>query len=36
MRDDFLLFADDTSVTVSTESFIDFATPANQVLAPMI
>ena len=29
----FLLFADDTSVIISTKNFIDFTTSANQVLA---
>jgi len=31
-----ILFADDTSVIISKDNFIDFSTSANQVLACMI
>ena len=31
-----ILFADDTSVSISNENFIDFSTSANQVVAHMI
>jgi hypothetical protein len=31
-----ILLTDDTSVIISSENFIDFTTPGNQVLASMI